>query len=149
MVQYDASNPRHIRKAEKRARSIEASSALYLHATMATVEGRAWFYALLERCHVFHQPFNLNALQTAFNCGEMNIGQIILAEIMVICPDQYLFMLREHTDGRTSTSDDRHSGHSPDARGPDNNLAGNGSRVVSEYEPTLFDREDSADRDEA
>ena len=132
---YDASNPRHIRKAEKAAQRLAASSAIYLQHAMASVEGRSWFYNLLESCHVFHQPFNLNALQTAFNCGEMNIGQQILADITIHCPDQYLLMLREHSDGGSST-DDRSSRHSPSPDRRDHSPAPTGpALVVSEYDP--------------
>lgn len=145
---YDASNPRHVRKAEKQSRAFEASASLYLQHAMATVEGRAWFYALLGRCHIYHNPYSGDALNTAFTCGEMNIGQQILAEMMTSCPEQYLQMIREHSDGgRTSTStSDRHSRDREDTGRADNGSGGGG--VISEYEPNLFDSDaDRADAD--
>ena len=143
MVAYDASNPKHIAKASRRARSAEAASALYLRSAMATPEGRSWFFHLLERCHVFHQPFTSNALTTAFNCGEMNIGQQVLVDVMTFCPDQYLLMMREHNDGGTA-SNDRHLGREQNTDRRDNDATSNGAAVVSDYNPIAADD----DRDE-
>jgi hypothetical protein len=73
---------------------------------MGMPNGRAYIHELLLRCHVFSQPFAANALLTAFACGELNIGQSMLADIMRDCPDEYILMMRE-ANGRDIAADTR------------------------------------------
>jgi hypothetical protein len=62
---------------------------------MGMVDGRRYFYGLLVRCHVFANPYTGRAGTTAFACGELNVGQQVLADIMRIAPDEYVQMMRE------------------------------------------------------
>src|SRR6516225_2995791 len=107
------------RKLAKQAERLEATSALFLRTSMATVEGRAYFLRWLERCHIFQNPYTGDALSTSYACGEMSIGQQILGDIMAYCPDQYILMMREREDGRRSTSNDRRSGSQSNGDGRD------------------------------
>jgi hypothetical protein len=67
-------------------------------ALLSTPAGRRFLRHLLTLCKVGQQPFTPNALTMSFNCGELNIGNQILAEIMSIDPDGYVRMQREATD---------------------------------------------------
>jgi hypothetical protein len=44
------------------------------------------------------QPYANNALNTAFNCGELNVGQRILDRIISVSPEGYLLMMKENND---------------------------------------------------
>jgi len=63
-------------------------------------EGRKFLWWLLEIGRVGLQPYAANALNTAFNCGEMNVGQRILDRIISVSPEGYLQMMRENNDER-------------------------------------------------
>lgn len=112
MTAYDSTNPKHV--AIQRRSSIEAQKSLdtFIAYTMGTVDGRRYLHNLLVRCHVFANPYTGDAGSTAFACGELNIGQQILADIMRICPDEYIQMMREANardiadDSRRSRSDE-------------------------------------------
>jgi hypothetical protein len=61
-------------------------------------EGRKFLWWLLEIGRVGLQPYANNALNTAFNCGEMNVGQRILDRIISVAPEGYLQMMKENND---------------------------------------------------
>lgn len=61
-------------------------------------EGRKFLWWLLEIGRVGLQPYANNALNTAFNCGEMNVGQRILDRIISVSPEGYLRMMKENND---------------------------------------------------
>lgn len=63
-------------------------------------EGRKFLWWLLEIGRVGLQPYANNALNTAFNCGEMNVGQRILDRIISVSPEGYLRMMQENSDER-------------------------------------------------
>jgi hypothetical protein len=63
-------------------------------------EGRKFLWWLLEIGRVGLQPYATNALNTAFNCGEMNVGQRILDRIISVSPEGYLQMMKENNDER-------------------------------------------------
>jgi hypothetical protein len=64
------------------------------------VRGRvvSGFGTYLRRCGVFRNPWTANALVTAFACGEMNIGQEVLADITRLVPDYFATMLKENNN---------------------------------------------------
>jgi hypothetical protein len=136
---YDASNTKHIAKAEKAAKSANARANSFVRLAMSSIEGRAYFLQLLERCNVFASPFTANANATAFNCGIQNVGLWLIADIMREAPDAYILMMREREDGRRSTSNDGSSGDSPDDGGPDNDSSGNGHDAAAEAGDYLLD----------
>lgn len=64
-------------------------------------EGRKALWWMLRIGKVGTQPMSNNALQTAFACGELNVGQQILDRITSVSPDGYLQMMKEMADDRT------------------------------------------------
>jgi hypothetical protein len=62
---------------------------------LESVEGRKFLWWLLGIGRVGMQPFAGNALQTAFGCGELNVGQRILDRIISVSPEGYLKMMEE------------------------------------------------------
>lgn len=63
---------------------------------MASKAGRRIAWGWLSDAGVFRNPFNHSGSITAFNCGQMNIGQRFFAEIMQHAPDTYVVMLKEN-----------------------------------------------------
>lgn len=98
---YDASNRKDIRRAEKAARQAEISRVEYLQAAMSVPQGRAWFYELLEFCHIFNDPFTGDALAEAYRKGERNVGLRLFSDIIAHCPDDYIKMVKEENGRRT------------------------------------------------
>lgn len=60
-----------------------------------TPEGRKFLWWLLQIGKVNTQPFTTNAITTAFNCGELNVGNTILARITDVDPASYVQMQQE------------------------------------------------------
>ena len=89
--------------------------------------GRRLLWWMLRIGGIGKQPFAVNALTTAFACGELNVGQQILDRIIAVSPEGYIEMMKENANesrertnqldaadrGRTSPS-----GYTDD-RGPD------------------------------
>jgi hypothetical protein len=67
---------------------------------IASAEGRKFLWWLLEVGRIGMQPYSDNALNTAFSCGELNVGQQILDRIISVSPEGYLQMMRENNDER-------------------------------------------------
>lgn len=93
---YDTSDPQAVNKAKKKNARKRADRLKFVEAAMGLEEGRAWFYDLLNFCKVFQGPFNSDPYQTAFLCGEQNIGLRVLADIQDAAPQHYLPMITEN-----------------------------------------------------
>ena len=104
---YDASNRKDIRRAEKDAKADEIARIDFLRAAMSTIQGRAWFYNLLEFCHLFTDPFSGQALLEAYSKGERNVGLRIFADLLAHCPDYYIQMVKDANDRRISRDNRR------------------------------------------
>lgn len=63
---------------------------------IADGEGRKFLWWLLEIGRVGTQPYSNNALNTAFSCGELNVGQKILDRIISVSPEGYVSMMQEN-----------------------------------------------------
>ena len=74
----------------------EIDSSIY--ALLEHRHGRRMLWWLLRIGGIGGQPFATNALITAFNCGELNIGQQILARIITVSPEGYVKMMKENQD---------------------------------------------------
>lgn len=61
-------------------------------------EGRKLLWWLLRIGGIGNQPYSGNALNTAFNCGILNVGQQILDRITSVSPKGYLQMMEENND---------------------------------------------------
>lgn len=105
---HNTADRKSIRKAEKQARQSELARGEFIKWMMESTNGRQWVNDLLISCHIFHNPMNDSDRWTSFALGEMNIGQRILADIMLFCPDQYVIMQRESVErtlARTTEDD--------------------------------------------
>ena len=65
---------------------------------MSNKRGRRLMCRLLATAGVHHNPWNISDSVTAFNCGRMNVGQVYQAEVLSLCPDKYLLMLKEQNE---------------------------------------------------
>lgn len=65
---------------------------------MASREGREYIWWLLSISKIGNQPFSSDPLQMAFNCGELNVGNTVLAHLLENCPDGYMQMQKEQAD---------------------------------------------------
>lgn len=109
---YNASQGSHVKAAKQAAKIAELQLGDAVRGIMSTKVGRAWLHNILVRTHVFSNPFTSNALTMAFACGELNIGQQFLADIMRFCPDDYILMMREQNERDTIQSNVRtQAGH--------------------------------------
>jgi hypothetical protein len=75
-------------------RKIESAISKFV----ADAEGRKFLWWLLEIGRIGTQPFGNNALHTAFNCGELNIGQQILDRLIFVSSEGYLQMMKENAN---------------------------------------------------
>lgn len=92
---YDTSEPLEVNKVRKKAARTRATRLEFVHAAMTTEQGRAWFYDILIRCHVFSTPFDADPYRHSYRAGEANIGLQILSDIQDSAPDQYITMVKE------------------------------------------------------
>lgn len=65
---------------------------------MSSKRGRRIVHRQLESAGVFRISFTTNALQMAFNEGNRNQGNVLLALITSHCPDRYAELLTEAKD---------------------------------------------------
>lgn len=78
--------------AKRLQQQIDADDFLWL---MSDKRGRRLMWRqLLEPTGVFRNPFTGNS-ETYFRCGEMNVGQRLMAKIHELCPEQYHLMVKE------------------------------------------------------
>jgi hypothetical protein len=81
------------RRDEKRR---EREDAETLRVLLKHKNGRAWFFRLLTRCHIYGTPFEPGQPDTtAFKLGEENIGRKLMYDALDACPDLYLTMRAE------------------------------------------------------
>lgn len=97
-------DPQDIARRTREARRAEAAKRSTLERVMSTYSGRWWIYTVLEQCHIYRNPFSVDALAMAFACGEMNIGQLLLIDLNQYCQGRYAEMLAEAND-RSSIRD--------------------------------------------
>lgn len=77
----------------------EQELRLALRAILQTLEGRKYLWHLMGLCGTFKQPFGGDVNRTIFNCGQQNIGQVILGEVLAVSPEAYQRMLQENQNG--------------------------------------------------
>lgn len=100
------------RKAVKQAEKVEKLFRQWeedtIHSLLKTVEGRQFIWWLLSigKAGQGTQPFVAGqADQTAFNCGEQNVGNQILDRIIALNPQGYLRLLEDQHGRRTEPSE--------------------------------------------
>lgn len=104
MVEYNAADRKSVRRAEKAAKVAQAAHDAVLANLMSTIQGRAWLWSWLEQCKIFQNPFNVDNRLEAFTLGEANIGRMLLAEIIRVCPEDYIQAMREANERANSTT---------------------------------------------
>lgn len=97
----NAADRKSIRAKEKASRLADQNRREVLVGIMSTTFGREWVWNQLERAHVFEMSFTPDALLTAFREGERNQGQLLLNDVMVACPEQFIIAMRESNVRRT------------------------------------------------
>jgi hypothetical protein len=93
---YDASDE----TAENNAKRDEARKQREDHETLKRLlshkNGRAWFYRVLEKCHIYGTPFMPGEAETTFfRLGQEDVGKRMMLEAVYACPDLYMTMLAE------------------------------------------------------
>lgn len=93
---YDTSDKDSVIKVKKKYARTRADRLKFVEAGMQLEEGRAWFYDILKRCHVFNVSYvSGDPHATSFKCGEQNIGLQVLDDIQTIAPGNYVVMINE------------------------------------------------------
>ncbi len=92
---FDVGNPEHVEKKKRRVKLNGNGANSAIRGIMGMPEGRAFFWWLLEECHVHGNSFHQNGLTMAFNEGERNIGLKIEARLAEVCPDDFARMMTE------------------------------------------------------
>lgn len=93
---YDAGNPSHVRRAIRESKRWDDRRSDVITLLMSNPDGRRWVHETLVLCHVGANPFaNESTHKTAFNCGELNIGQQLMAQVIGAAPKLYLQMMDE------------------------------------------------------
>ena len=146
VVTYNAATRKHVRDQEKRGKALDRDNTVIVRSIMSTINGRAWMFDKLQRRRVFSTPFTADPYQTAFNCGVQNEGLRDFEEVVRLCPDEYVLMMREANDRQLADASRRDSG--PDAERDAGNAAEaqrigiapqrggeEAPRVEGEYEP--------------
>ena len=96
---YDSSDPKAVEKTAKAVKTKEVARTEGLRQIMGSEYGRAWLFALIDLCGPGQNPFSSDAIRMAFNCGELNIGNQLIAQCNAVSPELYLLMMKENTDG--------------------------------------------------
>lgn len=106
---YDLSRPEAVRRErQQKALAEKQIEAEDLGRLMSSRWGRRIAWRLLDTAGVFQMSFNTNAMTMAFNEGNRNFGNRLLAEIIKHCPERYIEMLKEHSkDEHRNASDNR------------------------------------------
>lgn len=65
---------------------------------LGSAGGRKLLFYLLGLAGIGHNPFRKNALEMSFACGELNVGNQILADILQVNPHGWIEMQKEATD---------------------------------------------------
>lgn len=86
---------RKFQQQQKLIRNQQLTVDNFVREAMKLSEGRTFFYYYLTLCGVGRNPFTQNALTTAFNSGELNVGQQLQAHIIEVAPAEFLKMLTE------------------------------------------------------
>ena len=105
-LMYDASSRKDVRKAEKAARLASAQDREAIRKIMIDTFGRAWMWHKLSAARVFSDPFTGDPLVEAYNKGYRNFGMMLLGDIMLYCPDQYIQMTREALENERRINND-------------------------------------------
>ena len=97
MAAHDDNRARDIARKQRsltRARELRIDDAIKQNSQSRA--GREFLWWLLQVGKVGSQPFTANALNTAFQCGELNVGNAILQRLITVNPAIYVQMQQEN-----------------------------------------------------
>lgn len=95
---FNAADPTEVNNARKKSGRERSERLRVLQALMQHKDGRKWIYGLLDRCHIYTNPFTPGQWDvTSFKCGEENIGLMIQADVVDAAPEEYLQMCKENS----------------------------------------------------
>jgi hypothetical protein len=94
---YDPLSTESIPDGGKEQKNKRAKELEDLRHVLSDPRGRRVINRLLEKTGVYRNPFTGNS-ETYFRCGEMNIGQFIVAEVQAVSPDSYTNLLKEFNE---------------------------------------------------
>jgi hypothetical protein len=89
-------------RAKKFAKANEFLIDNGLRSLLSSREGRAFIWWLLQQGRAQDQPFRADPYLTAFACGELNVGQKILARVTSVDPGAYVKMQQEQLNEHDS-----------------------------------------------
>lgn len=82
-------------EAKQRRRIREESDFKWM---MQDKRGRRVMWRLLGFTGLHRSPWTAQREATDFNCGMQNVGQMLQAEIHLLCPEQYFAMVKEQQE---------------------------------------------------
>lgn len=88
---------------EKLARETEQGDIKWL---VSSKRGRRIVWRLLDQAGVFRLSFNTNAAQMAFNEGNRNTGNRLLAMVNDVAPEAFTVMLKESKSDKPEQRND-------------------------------------------
>lgn len=88
----------HRRRVNKFAKDDKQEIDNAVQTLLENYSGRKFLWHLLTISKIGQNPHTGEALSTAFACGELNIGQQILAHIIEVSPSGYIQMQREQQE---------------------------------------------------
>lgn len=91
----DAGDIKKVSKVEAAAKRRQRDDDNILRSLLATQAGRGWTWRLLSRAHIMHSSFSPDPLVMAMKEGERNIGLSLVADILRVCPENYVLMSNE------------------------------------------------------
>lgn len=114
MAYNEREQERQVRAKQKHDALVEADINDAVLGLMQTRPGRRLVWWLLQIGRVGGQPYSRDPYDTAFNCGELNVGNQILARVTTVDPQGYLNMQKEQLDetelAHVDDSDDEGTG---------------------------------------
>lgn len=102
----DKEADRQYRLAKKKAEADQLEIDEAVRALLSVPRGRKYLWWLLTIGKIGTQPFAPNALNTSFNCGELNVGNQILSHIISVDPAGYVRMMQEQAENVRSSNAD-------------------------------------------
>jgi len=100
----NAADPKQVRAAGRKQERRELEFLNSVRATMATIEGRAVMWGLLERAGVFRSVWDPSA-RIHYNAGRQDFGHELLS--LLLEADEQLYLLMEQEARQRARSDAR------------------------------------------
>jgi hypothetical protein len=114
-VTFSSIDRRRIRQREREAKAIEADNETIMSTIMEHYDGRRWLYDKFVRGHIFSTPFSSDPIQMAYNCGIQNEALRDFQQVVALCPDEYLQMMKEANERDKLERDASRRQSGPDA----------------------------------